>query len=176
MISRFPSTSQRLDILRMSWRVFNDRLLLSQEKIHRDAHNRSHLALPETIPMPRKYLPHYPTGRHDHFPICPVTALPKNKRNQCRALSLFLPTQSQWEALTWANNLLLRRRSGTGKLEMRSIGLLKKYTSTPPSKPDTVEVRRTDKGPNIPRCLPSKVDTVRVRSIALGTTYTSPAE
>ena len=67
---------------------------MSQEKFYKEAHNRFHLALPETIPMPQKYLLHYPTGRHDRFPIYPVTAPPKQKMNKCRALSPFLPAQS----------------------------------------------------------------------------------
>ena len=56
-------------------------VVLSQEKFHRDAHNRSHPALPETSPMPEKYWLHYPTGRRDQFTICSVTAPPKQQMN-----------------------------------------------------------------------------------------------
>ena len=55
-------------------------LMLSQEKFHRDAQNRSHPALAETTPMPQNICYTIPlTGRRGRFPICPVTAPPNNK-------------------------------------------------------------------------------------------------
>ena len=45
-------------------------LLLSQEKFHRDAHNRSHLALPETIPAAKIFatLSHWSSWPHPDIP------------------------------------------------------------------------------------------------------------
>ena len=70
-------------------------LAVFQEKFHRDAHNRSLLALLETIHMRQKYPIPYPTGRHYRSPVCPVPALLKQQMNKCRALSPFLPAQLQ---------------------------------------------------------------------------------